>query len=66
MSKSDLVSDLVRKAAWSVIVGASFIGVSVIIGSIYVGLGEAFGPTVKLIGMGILLLAATVINLIRI
>jgi len=59
------MNELVRKAAWSVIVGASFIGVSVIIGSIYVGLGEAFGPTVKLAGMGIILIAATVLNLMQ-
>ena len=59
-------SELVAKAAWSVIVGAVFVGVAVIIGSIYVGLGEKFGPTAKLTGMGIILLAATVLNLMRI
>jgi len=62
MSKNELV----RKAAWSVITAAVFVGVAVIIGSIYVGLGEAFGPTVKLAGMGIFLIAATVLNLMRI
>jgi len=60
------MNDLVNKAAWSVITAAVFVGVAVIIGSIYVGLGEAFGPTAKLAGMGIILLVATVLNLMQI
>jgi hypothetical protein len=60
------MNDLVNKAAWSVITAAVFIGVAVLIGSIYVGLDEKFGPTAGLVGTIAIAFAATILNLMRI
>jgi len=60
------MNDLVNKAAWSAIVVAVFVGIAVLIGSIYVGLDESFGPTAGLVGTIAIAFAATVLNLMRI